>query len=160
MTDPRILAFDPSWTQTGWALCRRDGPERVGALTPSRSRRWTDLRQKLAALPVPAIHGVVLEQPGQHGGLHGGRDAATVRGLSLCVGGIALWAAASYGEPWLVEPHAWRRWWGLGGDDRATGKVRAIALVAAQGWGDHGADVAEAILIGVGAARNVRLWGK
>lgn len=62
--------------------------------------------------------------------------------------------------------HGWRPWWGLRGN-RAVAKAGAIRLVRQLGWGAHleglaitpadappAGDVAEAILIGVGAARN------
>lgn len=67
-----------------------------------------------------------------------------------------------------TEPiwHGWRPWWGIRGA-RARAKATAIRLVRANGWGAHleglaetpadsppAGDVAEAILMGVGAARH------
>ena len=150
-----ILAFDPSWTCTGYAVCTAEGPVRVGSFG-KRTRRYSGLLEALEGIDLAGVERAVLEEPGRHDGLHGGGDVQTVRGISLCVGAIALWSTR-FGEPWLVEPHVWRRWWGLGGVDRARGKAQAQALVAGKGWGQHGPDVAEAILIGVGAAQNFRI---
>jgi hypothetical protein len=148
-----ILAFDPSWSCTGWALCTDRGPVAAGMIRPGRAQRFEHLARALRELERLDVHRVALEQPGQHAGLYGGADARTVRGIALCAGAVAGWGAR-WGEPWLLEPHEWRRWWGLGGVARAEGKRRAVALVAAEGWGQHGDDVAEAVLLGVGAARN------
>lgn len=153
-----ILAFDPSWTCTGYAVCTDTGPVRVGSFG-KRQRRYSGLLAALEGIDSSGVERAVLEEPGRHDGLHGGGDVSTVRGISLCVGAIALWATR-FGEPWLVEPHEWRRWWGLGGVAREKGKAQAQALVAGKGWGQHGPDVAEAILIGVGAAQNFRIAPK
>ncbi len=154
MTGPVVLALTPGWTRIGWALCQREGPVKVGALTPSGDRDFMDLRFQLAALPVGMPRGVALERPAPHRGC----DTAHGYELALCAGAIAFWAT-SYGHPWLIPPHVWRRWWGLSTKPNIADRGPAVEAVSAQGWGQPGADVAEAILLGVGAARHITQWG-
>lgn len=158
-----VLAFDPGQTATGWAVCDALGPlllhgaRTAGVIKPGK-KTWTGLARGLdAILPLCAdVTCAAVEVPGTHGSIHGGRETQTVRGVSMAAGAVALWAAR-WGEPWELEPMIWRRWWGIAGKTRAEGKSAAQALVRAQGWGEHSPDVAEAILIGVGAARNYLL---
>lgn len=101
-----------------------------------------------------------------------GNQAATGQGMGQIQGGILLWATRPgvMLYPWEIEVAEWRAWWGIRGwKDRAAYKSAAIKLVGQLGWGarlepfadpgpedDHGArgDVAEAILLTVGAARH------
>lgn len=99
-----------------------------------------------------------------------GNQAATGYGLGRIAGAIELWGCRPHlAYPWLIDPGAWRKWWKgrLRGKGRAAKKQAAVALVRSEGWGrflapwpwkgDDGgavADVAEAILLAVGAARN------
>lgn len=109
-----------------------------------------------------------------------GNQAATGWGLGKIVGPLAVWGTRPEGEelryPWLLYPKEWRTWHGLkGGRDKV--KARAVELVHRNGWGEHlaghggpvrdpdgkirqwpEADVAEAILLGVGAARRPGEW--
>ena len=99
-----------------------------------------------------------------------GNQAATGFGLGLLAGPVLTSGCRTQlAYPWEVEPMEWRRWWGITGTGgRAPAKARAIAIVRASTWGpflspfddrgeDFGAcgDVAEAILMTVGAARHV-----
>jgi hypothetical protein len=102
----------------------------------------------------------------------GGNQAATGQGMGQIQGGILLWGTrpGSMLYPWEIEVAEWRAWWGIRGlKDRARYKLAAIKLVGQLGWGarledypdpgpedDHGprGDVAEAILLTVGAARH------
>lgn len=155
-----VLAFDPGQTATGWAVCDAqeplliEGTRAAGVIRPGK-KTWTGLLRGLDSIggACAGVSFAALEVPGTHGSIHGGRETQTVRGVSMAAGACALWAAR-YGEPWAVEPMTWRRWWGIAGKTRAEGKSAAQALVRAQGWGEHSPDVAEAILLAVGAARN------
>ena len=111
-------------------------------------------------------------------GQRAGNQAATGYGLGQLAGAVQLWSCMRPGlaYPWLVEPSAWRGWMGIGGKGRQERKERARAAVRLWGWGRHlepfpwdprpdaggGAqgDVAEAILLAVGAARNAHLAPK
>lgn len=77
--------------------------------------------------------------------------------------------------PWLVPVGEWRSWWRIKGGGRGSLKAAAITCVHQQGWERHLAglvydqedggpmgDVAEGILVAVGAARHadkVPEWG-
>lgn len=98
-----------------------------------------------------------------------GNQSATCYGLGRLAGALEFWWAANpaLAYPWLVDPAHWRKWWKLGGRGRVERKQAAVDLVTTLRWGrllgDHKwnsasggprADVAEAILLAVGAARN------
>lgn len=127
------------------------------------------------ALPAgcPPLRIVIEEPPAIYSGAARGKtgqpvgnQALTGFGLGRIVGAIECWACRSdLGYPWLVSPGEWRLWWKIGGKGRAEKKHAALALTRAQGWqpftvefpfdpeeGGARADVAEAILLGVGAA--------
>lgn len=113
-----------------------------------------------------------------------GSQVRTVYGISGCAHVIAAWGCRpDWAYPWLHPPRddrkrgrsskplepdpGWRQWWQIRGK-RPVAKRAAIDIVTKAGWGRHledrpdidkdgnGArgDVAEAILIGVGAARH------
>ena len=91
----------------------------------------------------------------------------TASGLGEITGPILVASALHLDvEPWSHDAGVWRSWWGIAGGDRAAKKAKAVALVRSLGWGAHldpwpatgrdggkRADVAEAILMGVGAAK-------
>lgn len=158
-TQGPVLAIDPSWAAFAWALCDATGPIQAGRRALTGTRRWEALCELLATLePLRArAVRVVVEIPGTHGSTHGGRDVQTVRGVSLIAGAALGWGAA-IGEPWPVEPVEWRRWMALGSGTRAELKARAIREVTRSGWAGHLSgpdddDTADAILLGIGAAR-------
>jgi hypothetical protein len=105
-----------------------------------------------------------------------GNQAATCFGLGRLAGALELWWVKEHpekGYPWLVEPREWRTWMKVGGTGRIARKRAAVDTVKLSGWGHHlvpfpwdpdpdkagGAlgDVAEAILLAVGASRNASL---
>lgn len=98
-----------------------------------------------------------------------GNQTATAYGLGRLAGALEFWWAANpeLAYPWLVDPGRWRKWWRLGGRGRVERKQAAVDMVETLRWGAYlgyhkwssasggaRADVAEAILIAVGAARN------
>ena len=104
-----------------------------------------------------------------------GNQAATGMGIGLLAGPLLLWGTrpGRLAYPWDVEPGDWRVWWLRAGERRPKGRAQwkawAIQTVQLLGWGHHlepfhydpddggpRGDVAEAILITVGAARNHR----
>jgi hypothetical protein len=105
--------------------------------------------------------------PGEKLGM-AGNQAAVGYGLGRLAGALELWSFRRGGlaYPWLVDPRTWRAWWRVGGKGRAERKQAAVGIVRASGWarhlephkwtGDDGGaqgDVAEAMLLAVGAAR-------
>ena len=100
-----------------------------------------------------------------------GNQALTGYGLGTLSGAIQLWwvmQPGPLGYPWLIEPRVWRKWMGVGGTGRLARKKAAVESCRGRGWGkyldphpfdpkDGGAqaDVAEALLLTVGAARNI-----
>lgn len=149
--------------------------------------RWDRLAGELARLdlelgeaaailapgdPLPRV--VVERPPAVYAGR--GNQAAVGLGLGQLGGAILLWGTrpGRLGYPWELTPDEWRAWWLARGARRPSGrgawKAWAVRLVEAMGWGgrldpwpwtgDDGgarADVAEAILLGVGAARRLHL---
>jgi len=124
---------------------------------------------------------IVIEEPpmvysgASRGGKAGrpiGNQSATAYGLGTLSGAVQLWTVqrGDLGYPWLVDPRTWRGWMGVGGKGRLERKQRAVQFVRLNGWGRlldpypwdpdpeaaGGAqgDVAEAILLQVGAARH------
>lgn len=97
-----------------------------------------------------------------------GNQAATGYGLGRIAGAIELWGCRPHlGYPWLIDPGLWRKWWKLRGKGRVAKKKAAVKLVEMSGYGhllapwpwrgDEGgarSDVAEAILLAWGAAKN------
>lgn len=175
-----VLSADASWKTTGWAISDAKGPIVFGDARLSGDWRYAkaqvlvrELRAEAVDLAIgrDATPIAVIERAGTHyswqdakrqaGDKRGADPTVVVRGLSECVGAIALGTVwPGWGYPWLIEPNDWRAWWNLRG--RREGLKRAaLALVGAH-WpaihrvlvrrGDEG-DVAEAILLGVGAAR-------
>lgn len=177
---PVVLANDASWSGWGWALADERGPIEVGHLKLS-SRAWPAAAlqdelcrgrvahvladAQLCRAPGDALVRVVVERPPpRYAGGSQGRAAA----ISLIVGALMYWGTRpdQLAYPWLLEPRTWRTWWNIGtgrGWDRLTQKKAAIRQVEVGGWGRHLkgldgvdgplGDVAESILLGVGAAR-------
>lgn len=117
---------------------------------------------------------VVVEQaPAVYSGRGRGRtgnQAVIGYGLGSLAGPLLTSATQCAGYPWEVDTRTWRSWWGgSSGGGRAEIKARAVGLVRSLGWHrclepfaggeDEGArgDVAEAILMGVGATRHLEL---
>ena len=105
-----------------------------------------------------------------------GNQSATCYGLGRLAGALEWWWIREHpdlGYPWLVEPREWRTWMKVGGTGRVARKRAAVQLCRLAGWGrfldpfpwddapEHAGgamgDVAEAVLLGVGAARNATL---
>jgi Holliday junction resolvasome RuvABC endonuclease subunit len=149
-----ILGVDAAWGACGWAVV--DGLKLVdaGVIKPSKVRRVCSL---LAALEAgPGRHPLavaVVERPGRHDSLHGGGDVTVIRALGQVGGAVGMWAAARGIEPFMVEPEAWRRVWGIHG--HASAKTKALSIQEARrAYGvDLTHDAAEAALIAGAAAR-------
>lgn len=103
-----------------------------------------------------------------------GNQAAIGFGMGEIAGAIELWGCRpTWEHPWLVTPDVWRRWW-WSKPPRGRTKLKRAAVMQIQGspWraeieglardgrepqdfeGPAG-DVAEAILLGIGAARRI-----
>lgn len=182
---PVILGHDASWTGWGYCLANETKPIEVGhvANLGNRSWRWSDLRRQLGELDAllteaELLSGAELPRlaveviPPVYSG-HG-NQAATGQGLGQLTGPILLWGTRPgiLAYPWELEPRDWRSWWKIAGrrnpKGRAGWKAWAVELVGILGWRHHlepfpatgddlgpRGDVAEAILIAVGAARHV-----
>lgn len=174
-----ILALDASWTCTGWAMVTQDGPDRAGSFSPSGTWKWERLEAHLSALIEEAgdwvetlkrEHGadrvalprLVVEEPTDHRKRTERRnDRITLRGLSYCVGGVALQGVRhGWASPWPVDANDWRAAMGWRSGTREALKAAARRTVASR-WPmlrehvdrDTGADVCEAILLGWCASR-------
>jgi Holliday junction resolvasome RuvABC endonuclease subunit len=149
-----ILGVDAAWGACGWAVV--DGLKLVdaGVIKPSKAGRVCSLLDALEAGPGRHALGLaVVEWPGRHDGLHGGGDVTVVRALGQIAGAVGMWAAARGLEPFMVEPEAWRRVWGIHGHASAKGKALAVQE-AKKAYGielQH--DAAEAALIAGAAER-------
>jgi len=103
-------------------------------------------------------------------GRRGGNQAATAYGSGLVSGGLLLHCTGpQWGYPWEVQVRVWRGWWGIRGKREAC-KLQAIRTVtglwptALAGFSEtdrrraegKAAGAAEAILLGVGAARHIQ----
>ncbi len=120
---------------------------------------------------------MVIEEPPMLavGGMQRGRKSNQVSaayGLGTLSGAVQLWSTwrPSLAYPWLISPMEWRKWAGVKGKGRNERKANAVKLCRLHGWarfvdpfpwdpdpeaaGGAQGDVAEAILMGVGAARN------
>lgn len=177
MSGPRevVIGLDGAWGGTGWAVCTEEGPWEWGWALPEGAWKWTRLESMIRELSrlasgvqiatdAEAIRIVVERTPLHHGGVGGkGDPRIVVRAISELVGGSAR-GIPGFAYPWILEPKEWRAWWGLRGA-RHVLKYHAIQTVGAL-WPDvragldaledqdRAGDVAEAILIGVGAARH------
>lgn len=151
-----------------------------------RAWRWAGLVDELERLdqelteaqallgPADPLPRVVVERaPPVYRGR--GNQAATGQGIGQLGGAILLWGTrpGRLAYPWELEPGDWRPWWldrrARRPKGREAWKRWACDTVKVLGWGHHlapwpwsgddggpRADVAEAILLGVGAARNHR----
>lgn len=176
-----VLALDAAWDRTGWAICDADGPLVFGDARPDGEWRhakaaalFRELRAEAQELAIgrDADPILVVERCGTHyswqapkrgkDDQRGADPTRVVRGLSEIVGSSAnAGVGVGWRYPWLIEPNDWRSWWRLRGGGREKVKAAAVALVGCawpavgkvlEARGDAG-DVAEAILLGVGAAR-------
>ena len=168
--------------RTGPLLCRHlhlDSSWRWATLAPRL--RALDLEILPVLLEVDDEPRVVIERaPSIYSGR--GNQADTGWGMGALVGPIAVhFAREGWGYPWMIPPSdkarkskktgattiiavGWRGWWGITGS-RAKAKAHALALVRHHWrhvlrpeWGTDPegpcGDVAEAILMGVGACRH------
>lgn len=180
MSSPIVLSFDAAWGGSGWAISDTSGPIVFGSAVPDGDWRWDrarrlvlELRQVAQELAAEAgaseLRLVVERAPLRYswkgraeGDRRGSDPTSVVRGLSELVGAVAVqgvWPGWAY--PWDLEPEAWRSWWSLRGKREAV-KAYAIRNVEIL-WpwtrpglaeaGELAGDVAEAILIGAGAAK-------
>lgn len=178
-------AHDAAWGGWGQAVCDENGPIHAAwTKIGRRAWRWDALRLDLGGLSDLAhqiaaerqdVARVVVEAalPNARRTVNGRprNQVQTSHALGQLYGVIMLEgarraAADGWGYPWGVSPADWRAWWGwpAGGPNA---KSAAVSMVHDMGWGAHLAahgtdphgrcgDVAEAILIGVGACRNAK----
>ncbi len=155
-----------AWRWPG-VLRHLEGPIAAELRDAETMRRETDPRIRMVIEEPPAVYSGASRGP-----RHAGNQAKTGYGLGRLAGAVELWSEArgDLAYPWLVEPSEWRKWWRLGGKGRYERKLAARDLVRLMRWGHlldpfewpadpeeaGGAqgDVAEAILLAVGAARN------
>ena len=174
-----VLGNDAAWGGWGWCLARSVGPISVGHVAlGSRRWRWDALGYQLDALEAlvdkaaAPVRVVVEEAPAIYTSPAGGRrlargHALTPYKLGQLTGSILLWGCREgWPYPWAVGVSEWRSWWNIRGRGRAIKKRSAIRLVLSKGWGrflqpfsgeDQRGDVAEAILLAVGAAMRPEL---
>lgn len=178
-----VLGLDGSWTRCGWALATPLGPLAAGARALGGDYRERDLGRLLDELGdradlVPVAPGrrylVAERAPQVYRGR--GNQSATAYGLGLLVGQAQQWALTRPGwyYPWTPGTDDWRRWWWPTErrSGRAASKAAAVWTVqqawphlldglathtSAGDWEGPAVDVAEAVLIAVGAARVARL---
>jgi hypothetical protein len=180
-----VLGMDAAWGGLGWVLCTSNKPVAWGHVKlASRAWRMADLRDQLHQIehhvadlqahsrPGDAPPRLVIEKPPP---VYAGRgnQAATGIGMGECIGAIELWGCRPVWDyPWLVDPKIWRRWWwSKPPRGRRRCKIAAFDEVRRSPWaglldgldrdrkpGDHegpAVDMAEACLIGMGAARRL-----
>lgn len=189
-----IIGCDATFGGWGWAICTSGGPVQVGHVKlNTRSHRWQAVTEflhgefeeviasaRLLCRPGDPPPRVVTEIPAK---VNTGSFSATITafGVGSCTGALCLHAARpSLSYPWERRPSEWRKPWGIKGRGRLGKKEGAVKVCRMHGWMHHlepfpwhakdggpQADVAEAILIGVGAARASHLaprgpaaWGK
>lgn len=170
---PIVLANDASWEGWGIALCTENGPlvVRHAAHVGRTAWRYDTLRTTLEGLEglVEGDRPRIVVETAQ-AVYRRGNQAATAQGLGQLSGALLLWGTRPgvLPYPWGVTPETWRAWWTpTRAAKRARWKAWAVRTVQALGWGSHldpypwegedggaCADVAEAILLGVGAARH------
>ncbi len=168
-----VLAFDAAWGGVGWTLANTKKPLATGWFAPgNKTWRTAALAHELRELDRIVARfdvrpRVVVERINWH--YHApGNQRPIAFGLGTCAGAIELWGCREeWPYPWLVPVAEWRKWWAIKGRGKAQKKQCAITYCTMMGWGhflaEHrdidkkgdGArgDVAESILIGVGAAR-------
>jgi len=152
-----------------------DGPISHELAEAEMMRRAHDSRVRIVIEEPPACYSGASRGGAKGGKPKAGNQAKTGYGLGTLAGAVALWSAQrpELAYPWFVEPTPWRAWWSLGGNGRLQRKIAARDLVRALGWGRFldpfpwdpapeaagGAqgDVADAILLSVGAARHADL---
>lgn len=176
---PHVVSLDPSWGGCGYALCNEGGPLESGWIKLGTTWKWDTLAAFLAGplshLVVDAVLATRLGEPMPRVAveipamIHRGSSHTTVRGVALATGPFLAWGVQPerLAYPWALEPRPWRAWWRITVRGRPAKKLAAVRIVQGLGWGAHLAhhptasddqgprgDVAEAILIGVGAARH------
>lgn len=175
-----ILANDTSWKGWGWCLASKNGPLQVGHFKTKSTWKWSKLRINLQELDgILKNHSehtirVATEKPLFV--YSRGNQAATGFGIGQLSGPVMLWGTRP-GEllyPWEISVDDWRGWWYSGKNlKRDVWKLWAIRMVSTMGWarflddfdyeqdgGGPKGDVAEAILMGVGAAMRPKLAPK
>jgi len=182
---PIVLAFDAAWGGLGVCLCTANAPIycahhalkgrawRMAALIPV----LRDLELRIADLHVhahpsdPAPRVLIEKAPQVYAGR--GNQAATAYSLGHLAGALELWACRpTWSYPWAVPSDVWRSWWWKRKPrGRKKCKIAAYNQVHGSPWRkwidglrvhdqprDYegpAVDVAEAILIGMGAARRL-----
>lgn len=176
------MALDPGWSKTAWAVCVRTGPLTTGVFRPDSVYRPQMVALELTNAALADGHhldGVLVESLPSVLSTSGSRPLTpeSAQGVGELRGHIMAWAAANETPSASVQPGGkrsagWRSWWI---DPRrraprgtAQWKLWAYRLVVMLGWGDavqshlgepsdpndERCDVAEAVLMGVGAIRH------
>lgn len=169
-----VLAADAAWGGLGWCLATEGGPLTAGHIVlKARARRVEALQGYLDALWLPLLEEqrkagseprIVIEAMPEV--YRRGNQANVGYGLGRITGSIEMWAVIrGFAEPELMGVREWRSYWSIVGP-REAAKARAIRLVEGLRWGaflrrpngaplndDARGDVAEAILLGMAAAR-------
>lgn len=172
-----VLGLDAAWGGLGWCVATKDGPYAAGWGAPGRrpARRIEDLAGLLevARGRVDAIARgqgarivVAVEEPPPVFMGQANKTAIGV-GLGRAIGATTMFFALRLPLATIEDiPIAtWRGWWRplVRGRKREELKASAVAAVRTLGWASHlpskggkdaPADVAEAILLAVGRARN------
>jgi len=182
---PIVIGLDAAWGGLGIAICTASRPVYVAHHKPGgkkwRTAALIEILQGLEhhvadlaahSMPGDPLPRVVYEKaPRVYAGR--GNQSATAYGLGTMAGGIEVWACRrSWAYPWNVTPDVWRRWWwAKPPKGRRKLKKAAYLQVINSPWkslldgleihkvpGDYegpAVDLAEAILIGMGAARRL-----
>jgi hypothetical protein len=174
-----VFGCDAAWGGLGYCLASARGPYTVGHVKlGGRAWRWDALDKELVRfdkLLEPFVRDeelvVAVEQPPS---VFSGRgnQSTTSYGLGTMCGALLLWAARQrrpgWRYPWAVPVSDWRGWWNIRGKGTEAKKAAALWTVKRHGWGgfiepwtgDAQADVAEALLLAVGAAMRPELAPK
>lgn len=182
---PIVIGMDAAWSGLGWAVCTLSGPFEVGHIKLSQKTwRMAILIEQLqyiehviAELEIRAHPDdnpprVVIERAPKV--YSRGNQASIGFGLGEIAGAIEVWACRPpWDYPWMPTPDEWRKWWwhSRKRQGRTALKRMAVGEVQRNLWSKclepfplhvepndfegPGVDVAEAILLGMGAARRI-----